>query len=114
MEEGLTIAWHLSRFFKLYEGPSMRAIYQAEKVTTQLIGESNIVPIAPTPFILFLYNLASEDLAVWRVGIPFESKVDAITPFEDYQETLMLPFRKPLLVGLDHLPFSCHLMLSID
>ena len=33
MEEGLAIAWHISQFSKLYEGPSMRALYLAEKVT---------------------------------------------------------------------------------
>ena len=53
MEEGLAVAWSLSRFSKLYEGPSVGALDLTERVTTQLIGESNAVPIAPPPFILF-------------------------------------------------------------
>ena len=55
----------------------MRTIYLAERVTTQLIGESDIVPVAPTPFILFPFNLVGEDVVTWRVGIPFETRVDA-------------------------------------
>jgi hypothetical protein len=62
MDVGLVVAWHLSQFSNLYEGLSMRDIYLAERVTTQLIGESDIVPIALTPFILFPFSLASEDL----------------------------------------------------
>jgi hypothetical protein len=54
MDARLTVACHLTRFSRLYEWPSMRTIYLAERVTTQLIRESDIVPIAPTPFILFL------------------------------------------------------------
>jgi hypothetical protein len=34
MDERLVVAWHLTWFSKLYEGPSMRAIYLAERVTT--------------------------------------------------------------------------------
>jgi hypothetical protein len=48
----------------------MRALYLAERVTTQLIGESDIVPVAPTTFILFPFSLVDQDLATWRVGIP--------------------------------------------
>uniref|UniRef100_A0A2N9IT80 Uncharacterized protein n=1 Tax=Fagus sylvatica TaxID=28930 RepID=A0A2N9IT80_FAGSY len=53
MKEGLAVSWHLSQFSKLYEGSSVRALYLAERVTTQLIEERNAVPIAPPPFILF-------------------------------------------------------------
>uniref|UniRef100_A0A2N9GYL7 Uncharacterized protein n=1 Tax=Fagus sylvatica TaxID=28930 RepID=A0A2N9GYL7_FAGSY len=67
MDARLTVACHLTRFSKLYEWPSMRTIYLAER-----------------------------DLVTWRVGIPFESRVDVETSFKDYQETLMLPFRTPL------------------
>uniref|UniRef100_A0A2N9FVK5 Aminotransferase-like plant mobile domain-containing protein n=1 Tax=Fagus sylvatica TaxID=28930 RepID=A0A2N9FVK5_FAGSY len=38
MDERVALAWRLVRFSKLYEGPSMRALYLAERVTTQLIG----------------------------------------------------------------------------
>ena len=38
MNERVALAWRLVRFSKLYEGPSMRARYLAERVTTQLIG----------------------------------------------------------------------------
>jgi hypothetical protein len=92
----------------------MRAIYLAEKVTTQLIGESDIVPIAPTPFIRFPFKLDGEDLAGWQVGIPFESRVNATTAFEDYQETFMLPLWTTLSISLDHFPFSCYLMLFVE
>ena len=90
MEEGLAIAWHISQFSKLYEGPSMRALYLVEKVTIQLIGESNAVPIASPPFILFPFSLKGQDLVTWRADIPFKGRVDATTIFEDYQGTLML------------------------
>jgi hypothetical protein len=49
MEEGLAIAWNLSQLSKLYEEPSVKALYLAERVTTQLIKESNAVPIAHRP-----------------------------------------------------------------
>jgi hypothetical protein len=83
MKEGLAVAWHLSQFSKLYEGPSVRALYLAERVTTQLIEESNAVPIAPPPFILFPFSLEGQDLAAWRASIPFEGRLDAMTAFED-------------------------------
>ncbi len=63
MEEGLAIAWNLSQLSKLYEEPSVKALYLAERVTTQLIKESNAVPIALPPFILFPFSLEGQDLA---------------------------------------------------
>ena len=71
MDERVSLDWNLTRFYKLYEGPSMRALYVAEKVTTQLTRESDIVSGAPTPFILFPFSLANQDLATWRAGILF-------------------------------------------
>ena len=100
MEEGPVIAWRLSLFSKLYEGPLERVIYLAERVTTQLIGESNAVPIAPPSFIIFPFTLEGQDLAAWRADIHFEGRLDAMTAFEDYQGTLMLPLRTALLVSL--------------
>ena len=93
MDERLVVAWHLTWFSKLYEGPSMRAIYLAKRVTTQLIGERDMVPIALTPFILFPFSFASEDLATWRAGIPFESRVDTETSFEDSRRPSCFLFR---------------------
>ena len=84
MEEGFTLAWHLSRFSKLYEGPLVRALYLVERVTTQWIGESNAVAITPPPFILFPFSLEGQDLAAWRASIPFEGRIDYMTAFEDY------------------------------
>ena len=34
MEEGLVVAWSLSRFSKLYKEPSVRALDLTERVTT--------------------------------------------------------------------------------
>jgi hypothetical protein len=83
MKEGLAVSWRLSRFSKLYEGSSVRALYLAERVTTQLIEERNAVPIAPPPFILFPFSLESQDFAAWRASIPFEGRLDDMTAFED-------------------------------
>ena len=70
-------------------------------MTTQLIEESDIVPVASTTFILFPFSLADQDLVTWKAGIPFENRVDVETSFEDYQDTLMLSLRIPLPVNLD-------------
>jgi hypothetical protein len=57
----------------------MRALYLTERVTTQLIEESDIVSVASTTFILFPFSLADQDLVTWKAGIPFENRVDVET-----------------------------------
>ena len=63
-------AYSWAQFSHLFEGPSVRAFYMAERVTRQLGKNEDVVPMLPLQFTLFPYEASNEVILLWRACIP--------------------------------------------
>uniref|UniRef100_A0A2N9HP90 Aminotransferase-like plant mobile domain-containing protein n=1 Tax=Fagus sylvatica TaxID=28930 RepID=A0A2N9HP90_FAGSY len=78
-------AFSMAQFSWLYEGPGVRVVYMAERLTCQLGHGDDLVPMAPLQFTLFPYKAPNEVVNQWRAGFPYLERLEEDGNFEEYQ-----------------------------
>jgi hypothetical protein len=96
-------AFSMAQFSWLYEGPGVRVVYMAERLTCQLGHGDDLVPMAPLQFTLFPYEAPNEVVNQWRAGFPYLERLEEDGNFEEYQGSLMPTLHPPPAVRLHSL-----------
>uniref|UniRef100_A0A2N9IDX9 Uncharacterized protein n=1 Tax=Fagus sylvatica TaxID=28930 RepID=A0A2N9IDX9_FAGSY len=82
-------AFDITQLSRLYEGPGVRAVYMAERVTHQLGNGEDLVLVAPLQFTLFPYEAPNKIVNLWTSGVCYLEQLVEDGDFEEYQQSLM-------------------------
>ena len=90
----------MAQFSRLYEGPGIRHVYMAKRMTHQLGNGEHLVPITPLQFTLFPYEAPDEIINLWRSSVCYLERLVEDGNFKEYQRSLMPALRPPHAVKL--------------